>query len=279
MPSYLYSYYLPVAPAAYPAYPAYPYGYPAPAPYYPQTQYPQYPQYPYYPPAPQYAAYGAPNPVPTYPAPAYGGGVMVGQSQSPRRMDMYPYGIGQEVLANAAAIQAAQAARIRATQGLVPVWRGNMVPAITSNLPTNRVLAEVDAVDASSVPALVPMLGINPRIDLLKGFIHASKKICKHGCGHLYLKTDLPFLIERLWVEGHDIGKFKIEQIAVGQRILSTGNGFRAKYLKRSDGRHGYRFDFKMAIDMHHPLKFMVKNESSKSRRFRVAAWGQQLAE
>ena len=276
------AYYWPPAPAYYwpPAPP--PYAYPLAA-----------PQYPY----PAYAYPGAGPYHPQLPPPAIvagRGGAAVGapppQGGSPGDRTMYgnpyayPYGyptIGQEAAAVAVppAIQAIQAAQIRSMQGMVPVYNNGLVPAVRSDLPTNRVFAEVDAVDARAVPVLVPEMGISPRSNLMKGFKHASEKICGKGCGHVLLRTDFPFLIERLWVDTSDACKFDIELIIVGQRVLSTGDGFNAKWLRRRDGRHGFRFDFNMAIDHRHPLKFYVKNRSHKSRRFRVAAWGEQIGE
>ena len=277
-----------------PAYAYWPQAYwPPPPPY----AYPQLPQYPY----PQYPQYPLPQ-YPLLPPPAMiaGGRAAVGASpaaagaaRGDRPMNgynpyanpyaaAYPYGmVGQAppLVPVPPQVQAMQAAQIQAMQGFVPVYNNGLAPAIRSDLPTNRVLAEVDAIDARAVPVLVPEMGISPRTNLMKGFKHASEKICGKGCGHVLLRTDFPFLIEHLWVDSSDACKFEIELIAVGQRILSTGDGFNAKWLRRRSGRHGFRFDFNMAIDHRHPLKFYVKNKSSHSKRFRIAAWGEQIGE
>lgn len=179
-------------------------------------------------------------------------------------------------------VQAMQAAQIQAMQGFVPVYNNGLAPAIRSDLPTNRVLAEVDAVDARAVPVLVPEMGISPRTNLMGGPISESKKICGRRCEWVKLKTEMPFLIRDLFVESDDACKFDIELIAVGQRILTVGDGFNARWLRRrhrGGDRHGWKFDFSMAIDHRHPLKFMIQNRSHKSRRFTVVAWGEQIGE
>lgn len=162
--------------------------------------------------------------------------------------------------------------------GFVPV-QGYPVPALATNLPTRRVLGEVDIVETPAT-ALAPVLGIVPRTELLPGFISSKKRICGKSCEHITLKNCLPFRIERLWVTGHDACKFEVEQISIGQRILTTGKHFSAKYLKRKhDGKNACRFDFVIDIDNCHPLRIFVKNNSNKKRKFEIVAFGRQLAE
>ena len=233
------------------------------------SYYPSYPSYSTY----AYAFYpylGLPQTI----AAPNGGNLMYPNQYNP----YYPYAmVGQDVPVGPTSMVAPAGFPGRLPGGFVPV-NGYPVPALATNLPTRRVLGEVDIVETPSV-ALAPMLGIVPRTELLPGFKHSSKKIPGCGCGEVKLKTDLPFRIERLWVDCHDADKFDIKAIIIGQRVLSTGSHFPARYLKRGEGRHGFRFPLIVDIDQQHPLRILVHNHSSRSRRIRVAAWGRQLAE
>lgn len=162
----------------------------------------------------------------------------------------------------------------------VPV--GPVVPSLATNLPTHPVLGVVQAVDTPAV-TLSPVLGVSGNCDLLSGFLSAKKKICGCSSGRVTLSSRLPFRIERLFIEGCDSRDFNIEQITIGQNVMTTGHrGFPAKYLGRGRGRgrhgRGCGFDINVSIDWQHPLRIWVKNKSNQTRKFKIFAEGQQLA-
>lgn len=167
--------------------------------------------------------------------------------------------------------------------GVVPA--GPVVPSLASNLPTHPVLAVAQAVDAPAV-SLQPVLGIGQCNNLFPGFLSRKKRICGCSCEVVTLRSNLPFRIERLIVEGCNARDFQIEQIIIGQRVLTTGNrGFPAKYLSRR-GRGGGRggrgwgcgFDLNVDIDFQHPLKIWVRNKDDETHKFKIFAEGVQLA-
>lgn len=197
----------------------------------------------------------------------------------------YNYGlVGQEFPLSVPQLPPPGAMMPFPVNGYVPA--GPVVPALSAaNLPTRDVLGVVQAVDTPAV-ALRPVLGIGPHSGLFPGFLSRKKRICGCSCEVVTLRSNLPFRIERLIVEGCDADDFQIEQIVIGQRVLTTGNhGFPAKYLRRGrGGRRGGRgwgcgFNLNVDIDFQHPLRIWVRNKSDETRKFKIFAEGEQLAE
>jgi hypothetical protein len=155
---------------------------------------------------------------------------------------------------------------------------GPVVPSLAANnVQTHRVLAVADAVDIQAAP-LRPIYGISPQNQQISGLLEERVKICKKGCHWVFLRNDLPFHIKKLRVRGHHLSDFKIELIASGQKILTTGKGFSARYLK-SGHHHDFHFNVVADIDFQHPLKILVHNKSNHSHHIEFLAEGDQLAE
>lgn len=163
--------------------------------------------------------------------------------------------------------------------GAVPV--GPPVPALAAlDLPTTEVLARIPAYRPEAAMQLQTAVTITPRTALLPGFRSKRKRICGHRCEFVCLTAKKAFQIEKLFVEGDDACKFEIKAIIVGQRVLSIGDGFPAKYLRhRGHRKHGFTFDLAMPIDFLNDLKILVHNKSHKKRTFKVLAFGRQIVE